>query len=172
MKRPQVVNSDERGKEACRTVGKVFSERPWVTKIEETVPNSAEDAAGYDMFVWTKYTFAKLMKLGGGKGVLPVQIKSSERRIRSFVHKHTVQKRFFNTVEKQHQFVLCGMDEEELVLADIVGQIVAHLDKFEVSEKKVLNWLLSFGDKIAVEAYKKNKDLLLFFWYGSLLPPL
>ena len=64
------------------------------------------------------------------------------------------------------------MDEEELVLADIVGQIVVHLGKFEVSEKKVLNWLLSFGDKVAVESYNKNKDLLLFFWYGSLLPPL
>lgn len=172
MKRPDVVDPDERGKESCKTVGNVFLARPWVTRVEETVMNSTEDKAGYDMFVWIKYSFAKSMKVGGEVGIIPVQIKSSDRRIKSFVHRYVGQKRFFNAVEKQHQFVLCGMDEEELVLADIVGQIVVHLARFNVTERKVLNWFLSFGDKKAVEAYKKNKDLLLFTWYGRRLPPL
>lgn len=64
------------------------------------------------------------------------------------------------------------MDEEELVLADIVGQIVVHLAGFDISEKKVLKWLGGFGDEMAVECYLKNKDLLIFYWYGSRLPPL
>lgn len=172
MKRPDVVNSDERGMESCKTVGKVFLARPWVTKVVETVPNSEEDSAGYDMYVWIKYSFAKSMNLGGEKSIMPVQIKSSDRRIKSFIHRYVGQKRFFNVDEKNHQFVLCGMDEEELVLANIVGQIVAHLSGFDITERKILNRLLGFGDKKAVESYKNNKDLLIYFWYGSLLPPL
>lgn len=169
MKRPEVVDPDERGKFACKTVRKVFLARPWVSKVEETVPNSPEDSAGYDMYVWVKFSFAKSMKMGGGEGIIPVQIKSSDRRIKSFVHRYINRKRFFNVNEKKHQFVLCGMDDEEVVLADIVGQIVTHLDGFDITEGKVLNWLLSFGDKLAVESYKNNKDLLIYFWYGSLL---
>lgn len=124
------------------------------------------------MFVRVKTSFVSLLKLGGKSGIVPVQIKSSERRSRSFVHKHAPEKRFFNVTEKNHQFVLCGMDEEDLVLADIVGQIVVHLAGFGISERKVLGILKGFGDKKAVAAYERNKDQLLFAWYGSRLPPL
>lgn len=140
--------------------------------VEETRQNSTEDAAGYDMYVRAKRSFIKTMKIGGGSGIIPVQIKSSDRRIRSFIHRYAVKKRFFNVDEKQHQFVLCGMDEEELILADIIGQIVVHLAGFDISEKKVLKWLEGFGDEVGTEAYRRNKDLLIFYWYGSRLPPL
>jgi len=101
---------------------------------------------------------------------LSIQIKSSYRRIKSFVRKYSKQTRFFNVSEKYHQFVLCGMYDKDLILADIVGQIVVHTLKFGISEKEALNCLNSFGDKEAVGAYKRNKTQLLNFWYGSRLP--
>lgn len=151
---------------------KVFLARPWVVEVWETKQNSKEDVAGYDMFVRTRNSFLKAMMLGGAQKILPIQIKSSERRIKSFIRKHSGQKRFFNLAEKDHQFVLCGMDDEDLVLADIVGQIMVHVAGNDISEREVVNWLRGNGDNEAVLAYKRNKDLLIFNWYGSHLPPL
>jgi len=45
------------------------------------------------------------------------------------------------------------------------------LKTIKMSEKESLNCFNSFGDKTAVEAYKRNKTQLLNFWYGSRLPP-
>lgn len=165
-----MTNSDERGKVSCKTVAHVFSDRPWVINLWETKQNGKEDKDGYDMFVQATSDFLKAVRMGGLKKVLPVQIKSSDRRLKSFVHRYFRLGRFFNVTEKSHQFVLCGMDEDELVLADIVGQIVAHVSGFGMTETAILNSLDGWGDKEAVIAYERTKALLLFRWYGSRLP--
>jgi hypothetical protein len=172
LKRPEVVDPDERGRVSCRTVSEVFEERPWVIEVRETEQNSTEDGKGIDMFVRVEPTLLRVLKIDGGKNVLSVQIKSSGKRANAFIRKHTKRKRFFNIAEKNHLFVLCGMEEKDLVLADIIGQIVVHVSGFGMSERKILNCLKSFGDKRAVSAYERNKVLLLFRWYGSRLPSL
>lgn len=164
------MDSDARGKESCKTVSHVFMQRPWVIGLRETEQNGRDDANGYDMFVNVNKSFLKAIKMNGRHQNLSIQIKSSYRRIKSFVRKYSKQTRFFNVSEKYHQFVLCGMYDKDLILADIVGQIVVHTLKFGISEKEALNCLNSFGDKEAVGAYKRNKTQLLNFWYGSRLP--
>ncbi len=172
MNRPELVDPDERGKASCRTVGEVFEDRPWVIKVRETGKNSPDDQRGIDMFVRAEPALLRILKIDGGKNVLSVQIKSAAKGVNSFVHKHSKQGRFFNKYEKSHLFVLCGMEEKDLVLADIVGQMVAHVRIFGMNEKKILNHLKSFGDKAAVAAYGRNKVILLFRWYGPHLPSL
>ncbi|HCQ30931.1 TPA: hypothetical protein DIU27_00915 [Candidatus Collierbacteria bacterium] len=171
MRTPNDVDSDARGKESCDTVSRVFKNRPWVIDLRETVQNDSEDEDGYDMFVHVNSSFQKAVRMRGRWKELPVQIKSSYRRIKSFVRKYSKQARFFNVTEKRHQFVLCGMYEEDLILADIVGQIVAHMIGYGMTERDALNCLNSFGDKLAVDAYRRNKEKLLNFWYGSHLIP-
>ncbi len=171
MRPPDSVDSDARGKESCNTVSRVFMERTWVIGLRETEPNSKDDVNGYDMFVNVNGSFLKAIKMNGRHQDLPVQIKSSYRRIKAFVRKYSKQTRFFNAIEKHHQFVLCGMYDKDLILADIVGQVVAHTSEFGMSEKETLNCFNSFGDKEAVGAYKRNKSQLLNFWYSSRLPP-
>jgi hypothetical protein len=172
LKRPELVDPDERGRVSCRTVGEVFEDRPWVIKVRETAKNSPDDQKGIDMFVRVEPALLRVLKIDGGKNVLSVQIKSAAKGVNSFVRKHAKQGRFFNKYNKSHLFVLCGMEEKDLVLADITGQIVAHVAGFGMNEKKILNYLKSFGDKAAVAAYGRNKVLLLFRWYGPHLPPL
>lgn len=108
--------------------------------------------------------------MGGEQRLLPVQIKSSDRRVRAFIRKYTPMRRFFNVVDQSHQFVLCGMDEEEFILADIVGQVVAHTSHFGVTEKDTLSIFRGFGDETACLAYRDIKRLLLRRWYSSRLP--
>ena len=170
MKQPDDVDSDARGEESCDTVSRVFKKRPWVIEIRETVQNGDEDEDGYDMFVQVNPSFLKAIKMNGHRKELPVQIKSSRRRIKSFIRKYAKQLRFFNVSRRSHLFVLCGTYAEELILADIVGQLVVHASGFGMSEKEVLNCLNSFGDKAAVEAYKQKKSLLSDLWYGEKLP--
>jgi len=165
-----VIDSVERGKIACVTVGTVFRERPWVTAVWETKQNSRDDVYGYDMFVRAKYSFLKMVRMGGVEKLLPIQIKSSDRRLRAFVRKYTPQMRFFNVAAQSHQFVLCGMDEVDFILADMVGQLVAHVSSFGVTEKETLSILKGFGDQEACLVYKSTKGLLLRRWYASRIP--
>lgn len=172
MKRPEITNPKERGKVSSTTVKDVFLARSWVVDVRETVPNEAEDGAGYDMFVHTQKSFFKKFRLGGASGELPVQIKSSEGHVDDFVRNYAKHNRFFNIYEDNHQFVLCGMDKSDIILADIVGQIMVHVSAFGMKEKTVLKFLDSLGDKEAVLAYKEHKVDLLYYWYGDSLPPM
>lgn len=124
------------------------------------------------MFVVATDDFLKFAHMGGEKKLLPVQIKSSDRKIKSFVHDPRRAGRFFNLRDSIHQFVLCGMDEKDLILADIIGQLVVHLSGLKISEEQVLGWLDKAGDIDAVRAYQHQKVMLLFRWYGTRLPHL
>lgn len=172
MKQPDIVNPKKRGEYSCKTVSEVFRARSWVIDLWETTKNSQMDEMGYDMFIKADPYFLKLMNLGGGSGVIAVQIKSSEKGVKKFVKKHLPEGRFFNAENKNHQFVLCGMDEKDLVLADIVGQLVVHLTGYDATEVMVIESLNYFGDLAAIWAYRREKVALLFRWYGVRLPPL
>lgn len=168
-KRPEITDGDERGRESCKTVGIVFSQRPWVIDVWETEQYKADDAAGIDMFVQATTGFLKCMNLGGVLRIIPVQIKSADGGVTTFIRHYAVARRFFNVEEKSHQFVLCGMDEPEYVLADIVGQLVVHAAGFQISQKEVLDMLGNFEDGEAVTAFNANKGLLQTSWYGQLI---
>lgn len=172
MKQPLITDSAIRGRVSSKLVWNLFADRPWVLSVRETIQNSREDAEGYDMFAKTVDLFGTVLKIGGDEFVLPIQIKSSDRSVREFFYKHLKQKRFFNQEERKHQFILCGMEEFDVVLADVVGQLVAHGASFKIKEKSVLGFLKDIGDIEAAEAYKRNKILLMFRWYGNRLPPL
>jgi hypothetical protein len=59
---------------------------------------------------------------------------------KKFADKHRPEQRFFNQKTKDHLFVLCGMDEPELVLADIVGQVVVHCAGHGKTEEQILEY--------------------------------
>lgn len=172
LKNPHITNSVARGKASSKLVWNIFADRPWVLTVAETKQNSIEDAQGFDMFVKVVNLFGSVLKLDGKDNVLSVQIKSSERSVREFFHKYSNHKRFFNQEDRYHQFILCGMEEPEVVMADIVGQIVAHANNFKLSETDVINFLIEVEDFEIVDAYKKYRILMLSRWYGVHLPPL
>lgn len=117
------------------------------------------------MFVRVDHSFLKTLRMGGTEKILPIQIKSADRRIKAFIREYKHEKRFFNHFESRHQFVLCGLDKADFVLADIMGQIVVHVSGFGMSEKQVLDYLDSLGDKEAILAYLNNKRQLCYLWY-------
>ncbi len=170
MKHPDITDPKKRGRHASITVGNVFRSRPWQVAVWETKPYSIADSAGYDMFVRTKSGFLKPLCLDGEIDVLTIQIKSAPERARGFVKQYGHEGRFFNFRKRYHQFVLCGMDEPELVLADIVGQMVVQARNVEAGELSVLKYLEKSGDYEAVKCYKQWKVALVFRWYGHRLP--
>lgn len=62
------------------------------------------------------------------------------------------------------------VDEPELVLADIVGQMVAQAKIFDIEEKSVLEYLKKNDDLFSVKCYRQWKVALIFRWYGHRLP--
>lgn len=170
MKRPEITDPKKRGRHASITVGNVFRGRPWQVAVWETKQYSIADSAGYDMFVRTKPEFLKPFFLDGENDVLSIQIKSAPESAKGFVKQYGHEGRFFNFRKRYHQFILCGMDEPELVLADIVGQMVAHAKNFDVTESSVLDSLEKSGDLFSVKCYKQWKVALIFRWYGHRLP--
>lgn len=171
MKRPEIEDPEERSQTACVTVSEVFRARPWYVNLWETERESSQDHAGYDMYVIPQSGFLESFFLDSVEQI-PVQIKSGDKRVKEFVRKYMPQGRFFGFTGKYHQFVLCGMDDHDLVLADLVGQMVAHGQEFGVSEEETLKKFVDMGDIEAYKAYKKFKVVLLFKWYANRLPPL
>lgn len=171
MKHSEIRDPKHRGRYSSQTVGNVFRSRDWTVAVWETKQYSPADSAGYDMFVRCKTGFLTPLGLDGEQEILSVQIKSDPKRAWGFVKQYSVEGRFFNVKTKMHQFILCGMDEEDLILADIVGQMVAHAKQANVREDMVLKYLERF-DTLAVSCYKRMKVTLVFRWYGHRLPPM
>ncbi len=171
-KQPDITDPDERGQISTKLVWMVFSDRPWVLSVTETVQNSPEDKHGYDMYVKVTDLFGDRLKLGGNSYTLPVQIKSSDRSMKKFFNKYSKEDRFFNLSERSHQFILCGMDDPNLVLADIAAQIIVHASNNRYRIADVFDFLAEVGDYEAIIAYKKNKSYLQSRWYSKLLTPL
>ncbi len=169
MKQPHITNAKQRGRHSSITVGDVFRDRPWVIAVWETKQYSVADSAGYDMFVRTNSGFLSGLFLDGEVDVLSIQIKSDPKRANGFVKQYGWEGRFFNFKRKYHQFILCGMDDTDLVLADIVGQMVVHAKNFDMSEHAVLKHLDKVGDVNAVRSYVHWKVALVFRWYGHRL---
>ncbi len=171
MKRPDITDPKKRGRHSSITVGDVFRSRPWQVAVWETKQYSVADSVGYDMFVRTKPGFLKSLGLDGETDVLSIQIKSDPDSAKGFIKQYGHEGRFFNFRKRYHQFILCGMDEPELVLADIVGQMVAQAKSFDIEEKSVLEYLTKNDDDFSVKCYKQWKVALIFRWYGHRLPP-
>ena len=169
MKKPHITDSKQRGRHSSIAVGDVFRARPWSIVVWETKQYSIADSAGYDMFVRTVPSFLPGLFLDGDGDVLSVQIKSDPKSARGFEKKYGWEGRFFNFRKRYHQFILCGMDEPDLVLADIVGQMVVQAGCFDVLESEVLAYLSKAGDEEAVSCYVHWKVSLVFRWYGHRL---
>lgn len=171
MKHEEITDPKKRNRFSSQVVGDTFRSRPWTIAVWETKQYSIADSVGYDMFVRCPESFLRPLCLDGEQEVLSVQIKSDPKRAGGFVKQYSLENRFFNTKARIHQFILCGMDEAELILADIVGQMVVQAKFAGLSEQMALDHLGSF-DTEAVKVYKRLKVVLAFRWYGHRLPPL
>lgn len=171
MKHSEITDPKKRGRFSSQVVGDTFRSRPWTVTVWETKQYSAADSVGYDMFVRCLPGFLDPLHLDGEQEMISVQIKSDPKRAGGFVKQYAFEGRFFNVKTRMHQFILCGMDEGELILADIVGQMVAHARLAKITESEVLSYLEKH-DSEAVACYKRLKVTLIFRWYGHKLPSL
>lgn len=171
MKRSDITDPKKRNRFSSQVVGDTFRSRPWTVNVWETKQYSVADSVGYDMFVRCVPDFLTPLHLDGEQEIISVQIKSDPKRAGGFVKQYALEGRFFNTKLKMHQFILCGMDERDLILADIVGQMVAHGRIAKIGESEVLDYL-ERHDSEAVASYRRLKVTLIFRWYGHRLPPL
>ena len=169
MKHSEITDPKKRNRFSSQNVGDVFRSRPWTIAVWETKQYSIADSAGFDMFVRCKPSFLQPLFLDGDVDILSVQIKSAVKSMKSFERKYAHEDRFFNIKDKVHQLILCGMDEPDLILADIVGQLVVQAWRGGKKEIETLDYL-GKNDGEAVSCYRRLKVLLGYRWYGDKLP--
>jgi hypothetical protein len=131
--------------------------RPWVRKVIETEQNSKEDMQGIDMFVEVDEVITDLLCMERGEKGLKVQVKSSFKKERDFHRFHRSD--MFNLATGETIFVLNGQEERSLMMATLIGQMIAMLNLTDtVPEKMFLGLLVrEYSDKEIVDAYKDWK---------------
>ena len=152
----------ERCKKSCGRVCEMMNERPWVIgEVVETVRNSPEDEMGIDMFAHFDERLVELMCLNQEERGMKIQIKSSNGKEISFIKKH--EDKIFNLGSGENYFIFNGQERKTLMLASLVGQIVAMAGLTGyVSEEVVLDFIANdLHDEEAVLQYIKHRNHLL-----------
>lgn len=170
-----VDNGGEREKIGVERVINTFLERPWIDgEITLTEANSYEDEHGIDMFVPMQTEMLAVLGIWSAKDLgVPVQVKSSLKEVRDFLKKKKMirdNKPIYR--DGLYTFTLNGTDAKLLVLADLVGQMMAvAMNEGSVkSEEEFLAVLEMFGDREAVEVWSEQKEVVLdTAWYRELI---
>jgi len=152
----------ERCRVSCMRVMKILRERPWVMgKLDEVEMNSLDDSLGIDLFVPMDSELVSFLGIQNVRGGIPFQIKSSHRNCSKFVYKHGLfDNGRFCLPNNEYFFVLNGLDAEEIILANMVGQMVGLGTLKELSEESVLEYLVKIGDLRMVNSYVEQKEIL------------
>ena len=166
------MDGDERSKTALERVKRLFKERPWVIgEVIETVKNGEEDAMGIDLFVPIYPDLLSVLGIATTEKGVPVQVKSCDRAVMNFL---TEKKIFFEGrfefEDGKYIFTFNGQNPSELIVADIVGQMLA-LSRGKMTEEEFLTFLSEqMGDEKAVESWWEQCVAIEdAWWYRNLI---
>lgn len=172
IKRPWIVDGDERCKTATDRVIKLYQQRPWVVgEITETVRNGPEDMRGVDLFVPMAPDLVKILGIKQEARGVPVQVKSCDRAVVDFlIEKQIYFGGSFEFTEGKYIFTFNGQNPSEVIVADMVGQMLA-LTKGMVSEDDFLDYLaFDLKDEQGVLSWIEQREVIEdSWWYRNLL---
>ncbi|HSV94398.1 MAG TPA: hypothetical protein VLH94_00260 [Spirochaetia bacterium] len=161
----------ERSRESCFRVMAMLQERPWIRgEVIETVQNSRHDRWGIDMYVPVDHCLTDLLCMKQEKKGIKVQVKSGARKEHEFWREH---KKWMLSLSKgENIFVINGQEKHALMLATLIGQMVAMSSLTgSIPENVFLGFMAEdLRDEEAVLAYIENKDWLIHNkWFGGWL---
>ena len=168
-KRPWIASMKERSTDGCERVREILENRPWIIEeIVEVVKNTDDDSFGIDMYVQIDDRLLDLLQIEGLERGMPIQVKSAQKKCTDFVREHNICKNGHLCFEDdQYTFVLNGLDASEMIMADLLGQMVALVKRKGIRENDLLDFVGDeLGDTELVEAYKDHKMILKeIAWY-------
>lgn len=165
----------EREKMGVQEVKGVLGGRPWVTgEIAVTRNNSVADGNGIDMFVPIDSRLVWLMGIKTTDMGIPLQVKSSNDKVKLFLKKKgMISRGRFSFEEGDYIITVNGTDSRVLVLADILGQMLALSLKNGMIKNENEFWILMqewFGDIESVIVWSEQKEVILdYVWYKRLV---
>jgi len=139
-----------------------MAQRPWVVgQVVETKQFSFEDSMGIDMFVPFDQRLVDMMCMVQDPRGMKIQIKSEKGKENNFRHKHKLE--MLNLATGENIFVFNGQERESIMLATLVGQIIAMSSLTgSVPEDVMLEFIANdLLDEEAVLAYIKHKEHLV-----------
>lgn len=172
IKRPWIVDGEERCRSATERVAKLFWQRPWVTgEIIETVRNGPDDMRGVDLFVPMRRDLIEILGIVSESRGVPIQVKSCDRAVVDFLIEREIY--FgggFEFKDGHYIFTFNGQNPEELIVADMVGQMLA-LSKGVVDEDDFLDYLGgNLNDGRAVQSWFDQRVVIEdSWWYRHML---
>ncbi len=152
----------ERCRVSCGRVGIMMASRPWVVgQVMETEQFGPDDAVGIDMFAPFDQRLVDLLCMEQEPRGMKIQIKSERGKENRFRHKH--KEEILNLASGENIFVFNGQEKESIMLATLVGQIVAMASlSGSIPERLMLDFMANdLHDEKAVLAYIKHREYLL-----------
>ena len=147
----------------------MLAKRPWINgEILKMKQHSDEDNLGIDMFARFDESLADILCMNQEDRGMKFQVKSQLKKENAFRHGYNAlgqlyENQMLNLGTRDNIFVLNGQEEESLMLATLVGQIVAMAGLTgDVSESIILGFLAEdMLDEEAVLAYIKHREYLI-----------
>jgi hypothetical protein len=152
----------ERSRVSCLRAKTMLAKRPWVTgEIIETVQNSRYDCWGIDMYVPLDTRLTDLLCMKQERRGIKVQVKSASKKEHEFWRER--KKYILNLAKGENIFILNGQDEYPMMVASLLGQMMAMASLTGSIPEEVLMGFIAedLNDQEAVLAYMEHRDVLI-----------
>lgn len=162
---------EDRANTSCNRVVSMLEKRPWTyNKVKRTRRNSIDDSRGVDVFCSVDQRLVDILCMESDSQGIKIQVKSgiaNENEFYSGVHR----KRVLNLATGENIFVLNGQEPYPVMMASLVGQMVAMASLTGISEDIILDFLANeMRDEEIVEAYIDNREQIVREkWFGEWL---
>lgn len=152
----------ERSRVSCLRAKTMLEKRPWVRgKIEETIQNGKDDERGVDMYVKVDRRLTDLLCMEQEERGIKVQVKSGIKKEYEFWRAR--KRQILDLAKGENIFILNGQDDYPMMVASLLGQMMAMANLSGTIPEEVLMGFIAEGlhDEEAVLAYAEHREILI-----------